>query len=128
MAYAYAAQARVHRVLHNAPGAYQSAQQAVAVVEKLVGEETGYLYDLACHRALCGTLAGLAKAKPDQEQVALADRYASASMVALRQAVAAGYDNIAKLQTDPCLAPLRTRADFQTLVHELQQKLKAAKL
>ena len=39
----------------------QSAQQAVAILEKVPAEETAYLYDLACHRALCAALASAGK-------------------------------------------------------------------
>jgi hypothetical protein len=43
----------------------------------------------------------------------------------LRQAVKDGYRNLGGMQTDPCLDPLRRRADFQKLLVELGAKEKA---
>jgi serine/threonine-protein kinase len=41
-------------------------------------------------------------------------------MAALRRAVAQGYRALDVLRTDPSLDPLRSRADFQRLLLELQ--------
>jgi serine/threonine protein kinase len=94
-----------------------SAQQATGIVEGLVKEEPAYLYDLACHRALCSSLAGESKEKPSPEE------NATAAVEALRQAVADGYDNIHKLKNDSRLEPLRSRDDFKKLVKELEAKV-----
>jgi hypothetical protein len=40
-------------------------------------------------------------------------------MVLLRRAVAAGFADIAHIRADPDLDPLRSRADFQTLLMDL---------
>jgi len=82
------------------------------IAEQLSRQEPCYLYDLACHVALASTL-------PGNESGSDA---AGRAMAALRASGAAGFDNIHKLRTDPRLAPLRGRADFQRLVHELETR------
>lgn len=60
--------------------------------------------------------AGLyTKANQPAEVTADADR----AMVWLTKAVAAGYRDRDHIETDPDLAPLRTRADFRALVGSL---------
>jgi hypothetical protein len=81
------------------------------VAEQLSRQEPCYLYDLACHLALASTL-------PGNEGGDVLGR----SVAALRAAGAAGFDNVHKLRTDPRLEPLRGRADFQSLVRELETR------
>jgi tetratricopeptide (TPR) repeat protein len=122
-AYALAVQSRMQTQSGDASAALRSARQAVAIVEKLVSEDSAYFFDLACHRACCSSLAGLGKKEPTPEETAESLKYASASVEALRQAIALGYDNLYMLTTDPCLAALRSREDFKTLTQKLQEKL-----
>jgi hypothetical protein len=76
-------------------------------------------FQRACCRALQAGLAGkdgsgvLADAGP-----AAADK----AMELLRKAVAAGYQDLYDLRTDPGLDPLRQRVDFQKLLAELETK------
>jgi tetratricopeptide (TPR) repeat protein len=122
-AYAYGVQARIQSELGDAAGALRSARQAVEIVEKLVPEETAYFYDLACHRAQCSSLIGFGKKDLSPGETEERTKYASTSVDALQKAIAAGYDNIHKLRTDPSLTPLRSRDDFKTLIQGLQEKL-----
>ncbi len=80
------------------------------IAEQLSRQEPCYLYDLARHLALASTLPGNGGGDIPGRAVA-----------ALR-AGAAGFDNAHQLRTDPRLEPLRGRADFQALVHELQTR------
>jgi tetratricopeptide (TPR) repeat protein len=121
--YAYGVQARIQKELGDSAAALRSARQAVAIVEKLVPEETAYFYELACHRALCSSLVGLGKKELTSEETADGQKYESASVDALRQAIAAGYDNTYKLKSDPSLIPVRARDDFKKMLDELQEKL-----
>ena len=60
--------------------------------------------------------------RPETERAALAERYAAAGVASLRRAVQNGYDDVAKLDQDKDLEPLRTRGDFKALRAELRQK------
>jgi hypothetical protein len=95
--------------------AVQSARQAVDLIEELAADETAFLFDLACHRALLSSLLGPKGAEAEQR----------AAVAALQKAVReAGYDNVYPLRTDPRLAPLRPRTDFRALLRQLEEKRK----
>jgi serine/threonine protein kinase/tetratricopeptide (TPR) repeat protein len=120
LASAFAVRSRLQNQNGDTVSALGSAKKAVILVEgKLVRGENAYLYDLACHQALCSSLANLGKSGPNAE----ADRYAAAAVEALQRALAAGYEDVYKLKTDSALAPLRARADFQKLLQELEAKV-----
>jgi tetratricopeptide (TPR) repeat protein len=119
LANVYAVRGRVQMQKGDTAAALESARQAVKLVEgKLVHNEKTYLYDLACHRALCSSLAAQSKDEPS------ALDYASASVDALQQAIAAGYDNVYKLKNDIHLEPLRSRDDFKKLVKEVEANVR----
>ena len=119
LASAFAVRSRLQSQNGDAVSALRSAKKAVSLVEGLVRGESAYLYDLACHQALCSSLANPGKSGPAGE----ADRHAAAGVEALQRAIAAGYEDIYKLKTDNALAPLRTRADFQKLLQDLEAKV-----
>ena len=79
----------------------------------LAREESAYLYDLACYRALSGSLLGAEKEAAD---------LVAAALQALEQAVTAGYDNAHKLKTDPLRGSLRASAEFEQLLADLGHK------
>jgi serine/threonine-protein kinase len=93
--------------------AAQSARQAVALIEQLPPDETAYLVDLACYRALLSTLL--------KSQDAEAERLRDGAMQALGKAVAAGYDNARTLKRAPDLAVLRSQKDFARFVQQAEQ-------
>jgi hypothetical protein len=73
----------------------------------------GEKWRLAHHLTLASTMpedAGLSKP-------------ADQAVDALRRFIASGFDNPYKLKNDPRLGPIRDRADFQAMVHELEAKL-----
>jgi serine/threonine protein kinase/tetratricopeptide (TPR) repeat protein len=130
LAYSYGVQSGIQSQLGDAGAALRSARQAVELLEELVAKESAYVYDLACHRALCSSLISSGRARlrerPDRngEEPAQAQKYASASIEALRQAVAKGFDNVYKLNNDKSLAPLRSRDDFKQLLRQLEDRVK----
>jgi tetratricopeptide (TPR) repeat protein len=120
LASAFAVRSRLQSQNGDAVAALHSAQKAVSLVEgKLVRGESAYLYDLACHQALCSSLANHGKSGPAAE----VDQSAAAGVEALQRAIAAGYEDVYKLKTDEALAPLRARAGFQKLLHDLEAKV-----
>jgi tetratricopeptide (TPR) repeat protein len=90
-----------------------AASIAVAVAEKLAGEDPSYCYDLACALALKTRLSPNEPGPP------------AAAVAALRKAVEFGFDNVYKLKNDQQLTPIRSREDFQTLLHDTERRVSA---
>ena len=82
-----------------------AAERAVAVAEKLAGEDSSYSYELACALALQARLDPSSSGPP------------AAAVAALRGAVAYGFDNVYKLNHDQYLDPIRSRDGFQDVIH-----------
>ncbi len=87
--------------------------QAVAESPKATGQD---LYNAAGVYAICSRFA--------HEDSPLAESYAGRAVRLLRQALAKGYKDPARLKTDSDLDALRSRADFQDLVRSLPEKAK----
>src|SRR5205823_1766822 len=79
-------------------------------------------YDAACYFCRCVPLAAKDAHLTDARRRKLADAYADRALTLLRQAVQLGYKDVAHLKKDPDLDPLRSRPDFQKLLHELTGK------
>jgi serine/threonine protein kinase/tetratricopeptide (TPR) repeat protein len=92
-------------------------RQAIGIFERL--HDPVDLYDLACCNAM---LAGVAADRGSGMTAADVSAAADKAMAALREAVAAGYRDVASMRNDPDLAVLRPRADFQQLMKELEPK------
>jgi serine/threonine-protein kinase len=89
----------------------------MAIYERLSILEPIDCYNLACGNA---TLAGIA-ALPRSGMTAAEGRAAAEqAMQWLHRAVARGYRNVALMQRDPDLDPLRSRPDFQLLMMDLE--------
>jgi eukaryotic-like serine/threonine-protein kinase len=94
-------------------------RQAIGILERFQSRDPIDLYNLACCDAM---LAGVAADRGSGMTAANASAAADKAMAALRDAVAAGYRNVAGIKSDPDLAVLRPRADFQQLMKELEPK------
>jgi serine/threonine protein kinase len=77
----------------------------------------GYL----CH---CVTLAEKDIRIDEARRPELARGYADRALALLRQAVASGNKDAARIRTDPAFGPLRTHAEFNKLLAELGRKIK----
>jgi serine/threonine-protein kinase len=111
----YANLARVRR------DAGRPAEAADAALERgrLWPGDPDELYSVACDLASCLPLV-------DRGRAALADRwpaerrkYVGLALEALRQAIRAGYKDIARMRSRPDLDPLRSNEEFQSLVSDL---------
>jgi hypothetical protein len=92
----------------------------VEMSEKLKRTDAGSLYDAACFRAV---VAGLIRAADKSDAVARqADAEADRAMAWLKQAVAAGYNNVAHMKQDPDLDALRQRPDFRKLMSDVEAR------
>ena len=84
--------------------------------EKLQRTDADSLYNAACYRAVTAKVIRAADTSPDAADEARAE--ADRAMDWLTRAVAAGYKDVAKIETDKDLDPLRDRADFRKLLTE----------
>ena len=82
--------------------------------EGLKRSDAGSLYDAACFRAV--TAAVLRAAGRSEAADREADAEAERAMAWLKQAVAAGYTDAARLKRDKDLDALRGRPDFEKLL------------
>src|SRR5262249_40809888 len=89
--------------------AVKSAQQAVKEIEKIAADEYAFLYDLACHQTLLGSLRNGTDAQP---------HYTAALNALDKLTSAAGFDMVHTLRTDPRLAAVRSRPDFQKVLQQ----------
>jgi tetratricopeptide (TPR) repeat protein/tRNA A-37 threonylcarbamoyl transferase component Bud32 len=94
-------------------------RQAIGILVRLPTRNPVDRYNLACCNAM---LAGVAADRGSGLTAADATAAADKAMAALRDAVAAGYRDVASMKSDPDLAVLRPRADFQQLMKELEPK------
>ncbi len=89
---------------------------AAATADRLAALEpgsAGHFYDAACGYSLCAGAVGAGN-------WALREKYAARAVELLRQAVRAGFKDVAHVKRDSDLEPLRQRRDFQKLVQELE--------
>jgi serine/threonine-protein kinase len=102
------------------PGeAVAAFQKALTLLQKKAKPTPDDLYAIACVHSL---LSGVAPEKDSGLTTADVDAEATEAMAALRRAIRAGYHDLAQIQKDPELDPLRRRKDFQKLLKELEAK------
>jgi hypothetical protein len=80
------------------------------------------LYNIACVFAISSAAAEKDSKLAPADRMRLKAQYADRAVELLHQAVAKGLQNTSALTTDPDLALLRSREDFQKLVQELEKK------
>jgi serine/threonine protein kinase len=108
--------ARVERQL----GRPAEAVAATLERQKLWSKNPALLYEVAGDLARCILLVGQGQTDLSAAQQAERRSYADLAMVALGQAVAAGYKDSDRIRKDRNLEPLRPRADFRKLLGDLE--------
>jgi tetratricopeptide (TPR) repeat protein len=79
-------------------------------------------YQIACLIGRCMALAGKDSKLPQAKRAEVVSLYGYDALWALRDAIREGYRDVAQLERDPDLDPLRARDDFKSLVAELKKK------
>jgi tetratricopeptide (TPR) repeat protein/predicted Ser/Thr protein kinase len=106
-------------------GDHVRAAEVTRLAAELGFDTAGDCQRAAFVLAECITRAGRDDQLSDDQKKDSIDRCAAEATALLRQAIDKGYRNLNTLRTDATLAPLQTRADFQTLLAELDAKLRA---
>jgi serine/threonine-protein kinase len=110
-------------VVQKALGQWAEAEESLRTARELLAgsKQTGAttLYSLACLEVLRGVLIG--RGRPDATPAEQTQRCEAndRAMEVLRQAVRAGYRDLAHIQRDADLHPLRSRLEFQMLLLDM---------
>jgi serine/threonine-protein kinase len=118
LAYAHCYLGQVLRETGKQAEARDASRKALALFERIDRDVLANHYDLACVRSLSSDLLRLDR--DDASGAAESRRLADRAMDALRQAVAGGYRDLAWIEKDTDLAPLRSRDDYKALVTGLK--------
>jgi tetratricopeptide (TPR) repeat protein len=110
----YGQMATAHALLGNVAEAEAALQER----RRLWSLQAEGFVDMALDLGRCVTLLG-AKEKPTPEEEAAQRRYGDLAMEALRDAVALGFSDRNRLNTETKLQPLRERDDFKQLLATL---------
>jgi serine/threonine-protein kinase len=102
-------------------GDHANAAKAAAELARVAAEPANDAYKAACFLSRCVPLAEKDSTLPLVQRQELATSYGKRSLEALREALAKGYKDIAHLQKDKDLDPLRQRDDFQKLLADLDK-------
>jgi tetratricopeptide (TPR) repeat protein/tRNA A-37 threonylcarbamoyl transferase component Bud32 len=106
-------------------GDQAAAVEAATRVHDLGWDPPGNAYNAACALAMCVPIVETDDKASKEERDRQMQFYAEQAMTMLRDAVAKGFKDAAHMKKDTDLDPLRSRADFQKLLAELEAKAKA---
>jgi serine/threonine-protein kinase len=100
---------------HAHAGRDPEAMEVLSVAELLISQSShvrpNSLFELACtYSYLSGGMSGDSLSRRDRQT------YRKRAVIELQKAVAAGYNNLARLRRDPALDPLRGRPEVQDLI------------
>jgi eukaryotic-like serine/threonine-protein kinase len=102
------------------PEATDVSRKALALFERIDREGLAKPYDIACIRSLSSDLVrSIEKGTAAAER---SRRLADQAMDALRQSVNGGYRDLAWIEIDDDLGPLRSRDDYKALIAEIKAK------
>ncbi len=122
LSHEYASLSACQSALGRRGEAERSLRRARDAIDRLPRRGGNRLFTLACVHAGLAALIGEAGAAPTAGDAAERRRRVGLALESLREAVAAGYDDIAQLETSPDLAPLRDRPEFREIMARLREK------
>ncbi|HEV3164425.1 MAG TPA: serine/threonine-protein kinase, partial [Isosphaeraceae bacterium] len=99
------------------PEATDVSRKAIALFERIDREGLAKPYDLACIRSLSSDL--VRSTGKDPAAAERSRRLADQAMDALRQSVNGGYRDLAWIEMDADLDPLRSRDDYKALINQI---------
>jgi serine/threonine-protein kinase len=102
------------------PEASDVSRKALALFERIDADGLAKPYDLACIRSLSSDL--VRSTGKDPAAAERSRRLADQAMEALRQSVNGGYRDLAWIEIDHDLDPLRSRDDYKALIAEINAK------
>ena len=108
----------LYRLRDKPTEAARSARAARALMKD--AEE---FYAVAQEFAWCSSDVSRVNPKPSAEQMEESRRFAEEAVAALRQAAAKGFKDAARLKKEDAFAPLRSRADYQQLLRDLDKPM-----
>jgi serine/threonine-protein kinase len=126
LAYSYCYQGQVLRGEGRQAEARDVSRKALALFERIDREILSDLYDLACVRSLSSDLVRLDG--KDAAATARSRQLADRAMEALQQAIDGGYRDLAWIEHDTDLAPLRSRDDYKALIAKLKAEAPSREL
>jgi tetratricopeptide (TPR) repeat protein len=98
--------------------------KAIDEAEIVIRQGSKDFYNVCCVLSVASNAAGSDSKLSPPDRVRMAAQYADRAMEYLHLAIANGFRNAPLLKADKDLDPLRSRADFQKLVDELEPKRK----
>jgi serine/threonine protein kinase/Tfp pilus assembly protein PilF len=105
----------------------QDAVRTAATRRDLAWSAPADAYDAACFLSLCIPIVANHPKLDDKQRKEATRFYGDAAMTLLRDAVSKGFKDVAQMQKDTDLDPLRQREDFQNLVSEEMVKIKPSR-
>jgi tetratricopeptide (TPR) repeat protein len=125
LAYGHCYLGQVLREAGQQAGASDETRKALALFERIDREKSEDPYNLACVRSLCSEMV-----RSDGKDAAAIEKsrhLADRAMEALRQAIAGGYHDVAWIEHDTDLDPLRSRDDYKSLIADLKSSIAVSK-
>ena len=112
---------RKSKLTSEAIASYRQAQDAIEKLPPSGGEDWQYLASL---RAAVAALIGAGKSELGVELQTQKTKEEDQSLASLRQAAAAGFNDLDLIQKNDDYAPLRRRPEFKALLDDLEKKRK----